>query len=148
MSYCRFSEGDVYLYAFGKGNDDRYHCCSCSLSPTKDMILYSPQEALNHLLQHHLFGDFVPDRAFAELEEEMSLCAIGKRGRRTMEETIREHDEKFKAMQRFRAGVEGSISFLKRVFGMARCVNKGFKHFAITIGTTVFCHNLVILSRT
>ena len=84
----------------------------------------------------------------AELEEEMSLCAIGKKGRRTAEETAREHDEKFKAMQRFRAGVEGSISFLKRVFGLARCVNKGFKHFASTIGTTVLCHNLVILSRT
>lgn len=83
----------------------------------------------------------------AELEEQMSLCAIGKKGRRSQEEYDREHCEEFKDMQRFRAGVEGSISFLKRVLGLRRCLNKGFKHFACTIGRMVFCHNLLILSR-
>ncbi|MFB3137385.1 MAG: ISNCY family transposase, partial [Nitrospirales bacterium] len=72
---------------------------------------------------------------------------IGKKGRRTAEETEREHDPAFRHAQRFRAGVEGSISFLKRVLGLLRCFNKGWEHFAATVGATVFSHNLLILSR-
>ena len=91
---------------------------------------------------------YVSMNDIAALEEEMTLCAIGKKGLRKKQEVALEHDESFKAMQRFRAGAEGSISFLKRVFGMVRCLNKGFNHFASTIGRIVFCHNLKILSRT
>lgn len=79
-------------------------------------------------------------------EEEMALCAIAKKGRRNQEEYDREHSEDFKFMQRFRAGIEGSISVLKRAFGLDICRNKGFKSFASSVGCLVFCHNLVLLS--
>ena len=82
-----------------------------------------------------------------ELEKEMSICAIGKKGNRNEQEYDREHSEDFKTMQRFRAGVEGTISFLKRVFGMSRCINRGFKHFASTVARAILCHNIVVLSR-
>ncbi len=82
-----------------------------------------------------------------KLEGEMELCGIAKKGNRTKEEYEREQSEDFKMMQRFRAGVEGTISFLKRAFGLIRCINKGFKHFANTVGSIIFCHNLVVLSR-
>ena len=49
--------------------------------------------------------------------------------------------------QRFRAGVEGSISVLKRAFHLGRCLFKGFKNYAATVGLAVLCHNLVLLSR-
>jgi len=53
----------------------------------------------------------------------------------------------FKLAQKFRAGVEGSISFLKRGLGMTRCLNKGWEHYVATVGATVFAHNLLVLAR-
>jgi len=50
--------------------------------------------------------------------------------------------------QRWRAGVEGSISCLKRAFRLARCCFRGFKNFASAVGSAVFCHNLRILAKT
>ena len=49
--------------------------------------------------------------------------------------------------QRFRAGIEGSISVLKRAFRLLRCPYRGFKSFAASVGLSIFCHNLVLLAR-
>jgi IS5 family transposase len=48
--------------------------------------------------------------------------------------------------QAFRAGIEGTISGLKRAFRWCRCVFRGFKGFARTVGLGVFCHNLIVLA--
>lgn len=83
----------------------------------------------------------------AKWEKKISTYSVGKKGRRTKEETQREHGAMFRLLQRFRAGCEGSISVLKRVFGLCRCLYRGFKSFASSIGSIVFCHNLVVVSR-
>jgi len=83
-----------------------------------------------------------------EWEKEIDVYSVGKKGRRDDVETEREHTDEFRAAQRFRAGSEGSISVLKRAFGLKRCLNRGFKSFAATIGCLVFCHNLVLLAVT
>ena len=83
----------------------------------------------------------------AKWEERIPTYSIGKKGRRDEDETKREHSPMFRLLQKFRAGCEGSISVLKRVFGLYRCLFHGFKSFASSIGSTVFCHNLVVLSR-
>lgn len=83
----------------------------------------------------------------AAQEKKIPMYAVGKKGRRTEQEEAREHDLLFKAAQAFRAGIEGSISVLKRAFGLKRCLNKGFKSFAASVGCLVFCHNMVLLSR-
>lgn len=80
-------------------------------------------------------------------EEHVDCMAIGKKGRRNQAEKEREHSEWFRDLQKFRAGVEGSISVLKRAFGLRRCLFKGFKGFALSVGCLVFCHNLVLLTR-
>ena len=59
----------------------------------------------------------------------------------------REQDPLFRLAQAFRAGVEGTISFLKRMLRLARCFNKGWEHFVATVGQTIFAHNLLILAR-
>jgi IS5 family transposase len=81
-----------------------------------------------------------------EWEKKIPVYAVGKKGRRSEAEERREHSEDFRAAQRFRAGCEGSISVLKRAFGLKRCLNRGFKSFAASIGCLVFCHNLVLLA--
>jgi IS5 family transposase len=48
--------------------------------------------------------------------------------------------------QGFRAGIEGTISVLKRAFRLGRCLFRGFKHFASAVGLSVVCHNLVVLA--
>jgi IS5 family transposase len=80
-------------------------------------------------------------------QQNIEIMAIGKKGRRNAQEYEREHSELFSQLQRFRAGVEGSISVLKRAFGLSRCRIKGFNGFAASIGCLVLCHNLVLLTR-
>ena len=83
----------------------------------------------------------------AKLEKEIKTVSICKKGRRTQSEADREHSSDFQAGQCFRAGVEGSISVLKRAFKLHRCLFKGYKHFASSVGCAVFCHNLVLLAQ-
>jgi IS5 family transposase len=117
-------------------------------------------ELLKPTLQRHkeLFGEY-PDELSADkgyyenmeqidrLSQIIALVAIAKKGRRTPEQIDRETDPAFRHAQRFRAGVEGTISFLKRVLGLFRCYSKGWEHYVATIGATVLVHNLLILVR-
>jgi IS5 family transposase len=93
-------------------------------------------------------GYYESMEALKALEEKVPIVAIAKKGNRTPEQIEREHDPHFMDAQRFRAGVEGTISFLKRVLGLFRCFNKGWEHFCATVGMTVFAHNLLNLART
>lgn len=86
--------------------------------------------------------------AVEELEKEIDVVSIAKKGRRTEQEIRREADPDFRLAQRFRAGVEGTISFLKRVLGLFRCFNNGWKHFVSTVGAAIFTHNVLILAQT
>ena len=97
---------------------------------------------------------FAADKGFyestdklAELEDSIDVVAVGKKGKRSAAEDDREHSLAFKLGQAFRAGIEGTISFLKRCFRLHRCFNKGWSHYAATVGATVFAHNLLILAR-
>ena len=83
-----------------------------------------------------------------ELEKTIHVVSIAKKGKRTPTESEREQDPLFRHAQAFRAGVEGSISFLKRMLRLARCFNKSWEHFVATVGQTVFAHNLLVLART
>jgi IS5 family transposase len=117
-------------------------------------------ELLESVLKSHkkLFGcypdELAGDKGYYEsmnaidrLQRKVPMVSIAKKGRRTPVETEREHDLLFRLAQRFRAGVEGTISFLKRMLRLARCFNKGWEHFASTIGQTILAHNLLVLAR-
>ena len=84
---------------------------------------------------------------FDKLEGDVEIISIPKKGRRNEGELQREHDPLFRLAQAFRAGVEGSISFLKRTLRLARCMNKGWQNYVSTVGATVLAHNLLILAR-
>jgi IS5 family transposase len=117
-------------------------------------------ELLKAVLDGHkkLFGHY-PDElsgdkgyyesmdAIEHLQRKVPMVSIAKKGRRTQDEAAREHDSLFRLAQRFRAGVEGTISFLKRMLRLARCFNKGWEHFVSTIGQTIVAHNLLVLAR-
>jgi IS5 family transposase len=85
---------------------------------------------------------FCPDEdAYEELEEEIDYLGVPRRTRDF-------GDKLMGAWQQWRAGIEGTISCLKRVFRLARCCFRGIKNFASAIGSAVFCHNLTIVAKT
>ena len=77
---------------------------------------------------------------FEELQDEVEYLSVPKRLSDLGDALMAEH-------QRFRAGIEGTISCLKRAFRLARCHFRGFKGFCRAIGSAVFCHNLVVMAR-
>jgi IS5 family transposase len=52
-----------------------------------------------------------------------------------------------KKLQRFRAGVEGIISFTKRCFGFDRCTWRGYASFHAYAWASVLCTNLLLMAR-
>ena len=117
-------------------------------------------ELVDEVIAHHelLFGQLpktlAADKGFyesaeklRELERVIDVVAIGKKGKRSHEETAREHSIAFKLGQAFRSGIEGTISYLKRCLRLHRCFTKGWDGYAATIGSTVFVHNLLVLAR-
>ena len=74
----------------------------------------------------------------AKVEKNVEAVAVPGRGQsRAKIETCWHH---------FRAGIEGSISVLKRAFRLSICMYRGFKSFAAAVGMAVFCHNLLNLA--
>jgi IS5 family transposase len=84
---------------------------------------------------------FCPEKAkFAELARQVGTLAIPRR----MQDFL---DKMLAHWQAFRAGIEGTISGLKRAFRLIRCFFRGFKGFASAVGLGVFCHNLIVLAN-
>ena len=52
-----------------------------------------------------------------------------------------------KALLKFRAGVEGCISFLKRIFGWSRVLDRGQETFASAVHLAGLAYNLTLLAR-
>jgi IS5 family transposase len=75
-----------------------------------------------------------------ELSDEVEYLAVPKRLRDLGDAMMSEY-------QKFRAGIEGTISCLKRAFRLARCCFRGFKNFCSAVGSAVFCHNLIVIVR-
>jgi IS5 family transposase len=53
----------------------------------------------------------------------------------------------FKRLRAFRAGIEGTISFLKRVFGLERCTWRSFESFKAYVQASVLSCNLLLIAR-
>jgi len=90
-----------------------------------------------------LAGDkgFCPDKeTYEQLEERVGTFAVPRRMRDLA-------DAVMSSWQSFRAGIEGTISGLKRAFRLVRCYFRTFKSFQASMGLGVFCHNLIVLSK-
>lgn len=84
---------------------------------------------------------FCPEKSkFAELAKLVTQLAIPRRMQDFMDKVLAHN-------QAFRAGIEGTISGLKRAFRWFRCFFRGFSGFARNVGLGVFCHNLIVLAE-
>ncbi len=53
----------------------------------------------------------------------------------------------YQRLRKFRAGVEGIISFLKRVFGLTRCTWRSLPSFQSYVWSSVVACNLMVMAR-
>ncbi len=67
---------------------------------------------------------------------------IPKVGRLSAKESRHQHKKWFRALQRFRCGVEAAISMLKRKFSLGRVLARGSPGTAIWTGLAIFAYNL------
>jgi IS5 family transposase len=86
----------------------------------------------------------------ANLEEAKKLgvkdvCFTRRRGMEV--EEMASSPRVYRLLRRFRAGVEATISYLKRVFGLRRCTWRGEESFQSYVWSGVVSANLLILAR-
>jgi IS5 family transposase len=122
-----------------------------------DYEVYEKQQAdcdlTESVIERHekLFGErpevlaadkgFCPAEAkFKELADRVDTLAIPRRMRDFVDKVLAH-------WQAFRAGIEGTISGLKRAFRLIRCFFRGFRSFEAAVGLGVFCHNLIVLAE-
>jgi transposase, IS5 family len=53
----------------------------------------------------------------------------------------------YKRLRNFRAGIEGNISFLKRIFGLHRCTWKSWESFQSYVWASIISFNLLVIAR-
>ena len=78
---------------------------------------------------------------------EIKQVILPKGGYRNQERVNHERRRTFKKGRRWHNGVEGRISFLKRCFGLQRCLYRNYLGFQRWVAWGVVAHNLTIISR-
>jgi IS5 family transposase len=89
-------------------------------------------------------GSYSLDNIKACEQEGVACVSIPQRGgQKTAERQAFEKSPEFKQGQRFRAGIEGTISVLARGRGMKRCLAAGRKGVELLVGLAVLATNLI-----
>jgi len=92
--------------------------------------------------------ELAADRGYYSAENVSKLRKTGLRvgipkvGRLTAKESRHQRTKWFRALQRFRCGMEATISMLKRKFSLGRVLARGSPATAIWTGFAVFAYNL------
>jgi len=95
------------------------------------------------------------DRGYSSEDNENRAKELGvkrvclpKKGKKSKERAAYEKQRWFKAGHRFRAGIEGTISVLKRRHGLDRCRNRGDNAYDRWAGLGVIAYNLMTIATT
>ena len=82
---------------------------------------------------------------FAKSKNIKDVCFAKKRGMKV--EQMCRSDYVYKRLRRFRAGIESSVSWLKRCFGLDRCTWKSLQSFHSYVWASIVSANLLTLAR-
>jgi transposase, IS5 family len=85
-------------------------------------------------------------RALCESTGVVELCIPQRGGKLGAARAAIQHSRRFKAGQRYRAGIEGTISVLLRGRGMRRCLLEGPTRFELLVGASVLAANSLRLA--
>jgi transposase, IS5 family len=130
------SSGVIVHYEVHRGNpSDRTELLSV-LRQAKTLLGIKPKE-------------LAADRGYYSANNVVKLGKAGiekigipKVGRLSRKEKTHQQTKWFRQLQRFRCGIEASISMLKRKFGLGRVLAKGSAGTAIWTGLAIFAYNL------
>ena len=94
-----------------------------------------------------LDGGFASKQNLEKAKEKKikDVCFAKKRGLEV--EDMCRSEWVYKRLRRFRAGIEAGISWLKRCFGMARCMWKGLRSFKSYVWASIVSANLLMIAR-
>lgn len=101
----------------------------------------------------HLPRQVAFDGGFASRENLEQIKELGVRdvafskGRGIAVEEMAKSSGIYRALRKFRAGIEGIISFLKRALGLRRCDWRTFSSFRAYVWGSVLAANLLIIAR-
>lgn len=130
------SSGVILDYAVHKGNpSDRTELLSV-VRQTKTSLRIKPKELAAD--RGYYSADNVVKLGKAGIEK----VSIPKVGRLSKTEKAHQRKKWFRQLQRFRCGIEASISMLKRKFGLGRVLAKSSAGTAIWTGLAIFAYNL------
>jgi len=115
----------------------------------------SDENLLSGALERHeeLFGKapwgVAADRGFGTKTNE-ELCAqkgvkrvsLPRKGRLSQKQKQKQKQPWFKRLQRWRAGVEATISVLKRKYGLRRSLSRGYEGTKTRVANGIFTYNL------
>jgi transposase, IS5 family len=132
------AQGLITQYEVLEGNPPDEQQVEASLERHKENFRRAPQV-------------YSGDRGFYSEQNERSCKCQGVRkvclpqcgGKKTARRTAFEKSPDFKKGQRFRAGIEGTISVLFRGRGMKRCLAEGRQRFELWVGAAVLANNLM-----
>jgi IS5 family transposase len=91
-------------------------------------------------------GVFSPANEQLAHEHHIAHVALPQRGYKSVARAQYEDQRWFKAALKFRAGIEGRISALKRARGLERCLNHGENGMLRWIGWGVITNNLIVIA--
>jgi transposase, IS5 family len=109
-------------------------------------------ERLLPMLERHIafFGQAprqaAADGGFASRANLSQAKAHGVRDMAFIEDMVKSRWV-YRKLRNFRAGIEASISCLKRAYGLARCTWRGLEHFKAYVWSSVVAYNLALFTR-
>jgi IS5 family transposase len=133
--------GIVTDYRVLHGNPPEDQQFQASLDHHLDLFQHHPDEAATDR------GITSPDNEAAARQAGVTRVAMPQAGQRSAERIAYERQTWFRLAQRFRAGIEGRISVLKRARQLDRCLDKGEAGFEKWIGWGCIVNNLVLIAQ-
>jgi IS5 family transposase len=138
-----FSEvegGFISEYRILKGNPPDHQQWKQSLNYHIELFRHPPDLATGDR------GIFSPENEQFAQDHGVAHVALPRPGAKDSEREAFESQPWFKAALRFRAGIEGRISGLKRARGLTRCLNRGENGMERWVGWGVITNNLTIIA--
>jgi len=133
--------GIITDYRILRGNPPEDEQFQDSLDNHLDLFHHPPDEASTDR------GIASPDNEAAARKAGVKRVAMPQSGQRSPERIEYERQTWFRLAQRFRAGIEGRISVLKRARHLDRCLDKGEAGFEKWIGWGCIVNNLVLIAQ-
>jgi len=94
-----------------------------------------------------LDGGFASQDNLAAAKKQGIKDVCFSKGRGLTEKTMCRSTYVYKILKKFRAGIESGISWLKRMFGLDRCLWKGYDSFKSYVWASIVSANLLTLAR-